>query len=66
MDVLNFLYRRLGFGNFVFKGIDGLPITEARNISEFQEKLKDIPEGALQYHGSRNSFSTWLMARGGD
>ncbi len=64
MDVLNFLYRRLGFGNFVFKGIDGLPITEARNISEFQEKLKDIPEGALQYHGSRNSFSTWLMARG--
>ena len=64
MDVLNFLYRRLGFGNFVFKGIDGLPITEASNISEFQEKLKDIPHGALQYHGSRNSFSTWLMARG--
>ena len=64
MDILNFLYRRLGFGNFVFKGADGLPITEARNISEFQEKLMEIPEGALQYHGSRNSFSTWLMARG--
>lgn len=64
MDILNFLYRRLGFGNFVFKGLDGLPITEARNITEFQEKLMDIPEGALQYHGSRNSFSTWLMARG--
>ena len=64
MDILNFLYRRLGFGNFVFKGIDGLPITEARNIVEFQEKLKDIPLGSLQYHGSRNSFSTWLMARG--
>lgn len=64
MDILNFLYRRLGFGNFVFKGMDGLPITEAKNIKEFQEKLKDIPDGALQYHGSRNSFSTWLMARG--
>ena len=64
MDVLNFLYRRLGFGNFVFKGMDGLPITEARNLNEFQEKFKDIPDGALQYHGSRNSFSTWLMARG--
>ena len=64
MDILNFLYRRLGFGNFVFKGIDGLPITEAHNIKEFQEKFKDIPDGALQYHGSRNSFSTWLMARG--
>lgn len=64
MDILNFLYRRLGFGKFVFKGIDGLPITEAANIAEFQEKLKHIPEGSLQYHGSRNSFSTWLMARG--
>ena len=64
MDILNFLYRRLGFGNFVFKGMDGLPITEAHNIKEFQEKFKEIPDGALQYHGSRNSFSTWLMARG--
>lgn len=64
MDILNFLYRRLGFGNFVFKGVDGLPISEAANLDEFQEKLKTIPEGALQYHGSRNSISTWLMARG--
>jgi len=64
MDILNFLYRRLGFGDFVFKDMNGLPITEARNLNEFQEKLRDIPSGALQYHGSRNSFSTWLMARG--
>lgn len=64
MDILNFLYRRLGFGNFVFKGTDGLPITEAANLIEFQEKFKDIPIGALEYHGKRNSFSTWLMARG--
>ncbi|MEN8116315.1 MAG: PEP/pyruvate-binding domain-containing protein [Bacteroidota bacterium] len=64
MDILNFLYRRLGFGSFVFKGLNGLPITEAENLEEFQEKLKEIPAGALQYHGSRNSFSTWLMARG--
>jgi len=64
MDILNFLYRRLGFGKFVFKGTDGLPIAEAANLIEFQEKFKEIPLGALQYHGSRNSFSTWLMARG--
>jgi CheY-like chemotaxis protein len=64
MDILNFLYRRLGFGNFVFKGMNGLPITEARNLEEFQEKFREIPEDSLRYHGSRNSFSTWLMARG--
>lgn len=64
MDILNFLYRRLGFGNFVFKGQDGKPITEAENLQEFQEKFREIPAEALLYHGKRNSFSTWLMARG--
>ena len=64
MDILNFLYRRLGFGSFVFKGMDGKPITEAANLNEFQEKFRDIPAEALLYHGKRNSFSTWLMARG--
>ena len=64
MDILNFLYRRLGFGNFVFKGQDGKPITEAENLIEFQYKFREIPAEALFYHGKRNSFSTWLMARG--
>lgn len=64
MDILNFLYRRLGFGNFVFKGKDGKPITEVENLLEFQEKFREIPAEALLYHGKRNSFSTWLMARG--
>ncbi|HZH72860.1 MAG TPA: PEP/pyruvate-binding domain-containing protein, partial [Mariniphaga sp.] len=63
-DILNFLYRRLGFGNFIFKGKDGKPITEAENLIEFQNKFRDIPAEALLYHGRRNSFSTWLMARG--
>ena len=64
MDILNFLYRRLGFGNFVFKGLDGKPLGQAENIEKFQEMLKVIPAEALVYHGTRNSFSTWLMARG--
>lgn len=64
MDILNFLYRRLGFGNFVFKGQDGKPLGEAENIQKFKEMYKTIPEDALIYHGTRNSFSTWLMARG--
>jgi hypothetical protein len=64
MDILNFLYRRLGFGNFVFKGKDGKPLGEAENIQKFKKMYKEIPEEALVYHGARNSFSTWLMARG--
>ena len=64
MDILNFLYRRLGFGNFIFKGEDGKPLGEAHNIDKFQKMFREIPAEALVYHGSRNSFSTWLMARG--
>lgn len=64
MDILNFLYRRLGFGNFVFKGQDGKPVGEAQNLVEFQQLLREVPADALLYHGSRNSFSTWLIARG--
>ncbi len=64
LDVLNFLYRRLGFGNFVFKDMNGTPLMEARNLQEFEEMFRIIPDSALEYHGRRNSFSTWLMARG--
>jgi len=64
MDILHFMYRRLGFGNFVFKDISGTPVMEAENLQEFQEKFKIIPDSVLEYHSKRNSFSTWLMARG--
>jgi hypothetical protein len=64
MDIHNFIYKRLGFGSFVFKDLAGNPIMVARNLQEFQEMFKLIPDEALSYHGKRNSFSTWLMARG--
>ena len=60
LDILNFLYRRLGFGNFVFKDPSGTPLMEARNLQEFEEMFRIVPDTALEYHGSRNSFSTWL------
>ncbi len=64
LDILRFLYRRLGFGNFVFKDMNETPVMEAQNLQEFQEMYKNIPDSVLEYHGRRNSFSTWLMARG--
>lgn len=64
LDIHNYIYKRLGFGNFVFKDTEGNPIMIARNLAEFQEMFRIIPENALAYHGHRNSFSTWLMARG--
>lgn len=63
-DIHNYIYKRLGFGNFVFKDTEGNPMMVARNMEEFQEMFRIIPDMALAYHGQRNSFSTWLMARG--
>jgi len=64
LDIHNFIYKNLGFGNFVFKDLSGNPIMSARTLSEFQEMFRIIPSDALAYHAKRNSFSTWLMARG--
>jgi hypothetical protein len=64
VDIHNYIYKRLGFGNFVFKDTDGNPLMVAHNMAEFQEMIRTVPETALAYHGKRNSFSTWLMARG--
>lgn len=64
IDIHNFIYKNLGFGNFVFKDLSGTPIMSARTMNEFQEMFRTIPDEALAYHGKRNSFSTWLMARG--
>jgi len=64
IDIHNFIYKYLGFGNFVFKDLSGKPIMSARTLNEFQEMFRTVPGDALAYHGKRNSFSTWLMARG--
>jgi len=64
LDIHNYIYKRLGFGNFVFKDMEGNPIMIAKNLAEFQEMFRIVPETALVYHSQRNSFSTWLMARG--
>lgn len=64
IDIHNFIYKHLGFGNFVFKDLSGNPLMSARTLAEFEEMFRIVPDEALIYHGRRNSFSTWLMARG--
>ncbi len=64
LDIHNFIHKRLGFGNFIFKDARGNPVMTAKNLKEFQEMFRIIPDEILIYHGKQNSFSTWLMARG--
>lgn len=63
-DIKSFISHYLGFGNFVYKNASGRKIAEAKSLKEFERHLDSIPSESLVYHGKRNHFSLWLMARG--
>ncbi len=63
-DIRAFISHHLGFGNFVYKDATGNKIAEAKSLKEFENNIAKIPMESLIYHGKRNHFSLWLMARG--
>jgi CheY-like chemotaxis protein len=62
-EIRNFFKDYLGFGDFIFQMPDGTKVAKASNLREMEEILPSIPDESVLYHGSRNHFSTWLMAR---
>jgi len=63
-DIKSFISHYLGFGSFVYKDASGSDIAVATSLKEFERNLKIIPDESIIYHGKRNHFSLWLMARG--
>jgi CheY-like chemotaxis protein len=63
-DLTDFVLNNLGFGEFIFRDEDGDEISRAASIVEFKDLLRVVPSDSVLYHGSRNHFSAWLMARG--
>ncbi|HEY3250513.1 MAG TPA: hypothetical protein VGK25_05290, partial [Ignavibacteria bacterium] len=63
-DLTNFIQNSLGFGDFIFRNDTGEEISRANSITEFKEMLSIVPAETIMYHGKRNHFSAWLMARG--
>lgn len=63
-DLKSFINYYLGFGHFVYRDNHGRQIAVARSMKEFEAYLETIPEDSLAYHGMKNHFSHWLMARG--
>ena len=63
-DIKGFISHHLGFGNFEYRDPGGRKIAEARSLKEFEKQIETIPIESLVYHGKRNHFSLWLMARG--
>ncbi len=63
-DLKSFITYYLGFGHFVYRDNNGHQIAVARSMKEFEAYLQTVPEDSLLYHGMKNHFSLWLMARG--
>lgn len=63
-DIKGFISHHLGFGNFVYRDASGKKIAVAQSLKEFERLIDTIPAESLVYHGRRNHFSMWLMARG--
>jgi CheY-like chemotaxis protein len=63
-DITDFIFKYLGFGDFIFRNERGTKIGRAESIEKFKLLLKTIPDESLVYHANRNHFSSWLMARG--
>jgi CheY-like chemotaxis protein len=62
-DLRRIFTEEFGFGDFVFRMPDFREVGRARDLTELELQLKTIPPESLLYHGQRNHFSHWLMAR---
>lgn len=64
LDFQSFITYYLGFGSFIYRDKNGNQIGVAHTLKEFENQLRTIPDETLMYHGKRDHFSLWLMARG--
>jgi len=52
-----------GFGDFRFRRPNRNPVGNARDLHEFYDVLRTVPEESIAFHAAYNHFSTWLRAR---
>ncbi|NUN10697.1 MAG: histidine kinase [Ignavibacteriaceae bacterium] len=62
-ELRDFMLNNFGFGDFIFKTPDHQVVGRATNLKQLEEQLKYIPAESINYHASRNHFSSWLKAR---
>ncbi len=62
-DLRRFMVEHFAFGDFVFRTANGSEVARARDLRDLEEKLATVPAESIGYHGERNHFSRWFMAR---
>jgi CheY-like chemotaxis protein len=62
-DLRRVLTDQFAFGDFVFRLPDGTEVGRASDLNALETLLHEVPIESVAYHGQRNHFSHWLMAR---
>ena len=62
-DLRRLMTEQFGFGDFVFRTLDRQTVARATDLSSLERLLHTVPAESIAYHGLRNHFSHWLMAR---
>ncbi len=62
-DLRRILTEQVGFGDFVFRLSDRTEVARAGDLNALEMLLRTVPVESIAYHGERNHFSHWLMAR---
>jgi len=64
IDLRKFMLGNFGFGDFVFRNIDGKEISRSKDVNSLCENLQVINEESILFHTKYNHFSNWLANRG--
>src|SRR5208283_5163423 len=62
-DLRRLLTQQFAFGDFIFRTADGAEVARATDLNSLEALLHTVPAESIGYHGQRNHFSHWLMAR---
>jgi len=62
-DLKTFIMKNFGFGDFEFTTPEGKVLERVSDFKSMEKCLEKIDESSLLFHGYRNHFSNWLMAR---
>ena len=62
-DLRKVLTQQFAFGDFVFRTPDRVEVARATDLNSLEALLHTVPAESIAYHGQRNHFSHWLIAR---
>lgn len=63
-ELSEYIGREFGFGDFIATGSGGEVIARGRDLKDFEEIIRTIPDKTLKSLSDRNYISRWLYARG--